>query len=87
MIHGLGVEALGRAFSVGATILNDHVMEHFMVADRPVNRARLAALVTKDLETFTLDLRGVSDSCGRRPTRWRRPRDLHRHVVCHHRPP
>ena len=29
-----------------------------------MSRARLAALVTKDLETFTLDLRGVSDSCG-----------------------
>ncbi|MEP4523786.1 MAG: hypothetical protein ABJ005_07240, partial [Alloalcanivorax venustensis] len=58
------LEALARAFSTGTTILNDHVMEHFAVADRPANRARLAALVTKDLETFALDLRCVSDSCG-----------------------
>ncbi|MEP5246264.1 MAG: hypothetical protein ABJ111_04305, partial [Alphaproteobacteria bacterium] len=52
------------AFSTGTTILNDHVMEHFAVADRPANQARLAALVAKNLETFTLDLCGVSDSCG-----------------------
>ncbi|MEP5651119.1 MAG: hypothetical protein ABJL58_01875, partial [Nitratireductor sp.] len=58
------LEALARAFSAGATILNDHVMEHFAVADRPANLARLAALVTNDLETFALDLRCVSDSCG-----------------------
>ena len=58
------LEALGRAFSAGATTANDHVVEYFAVVDRPANRARLATLVTKDLETFTLDLRGVSDSCG-----------------------
>ncbi|MEP4522414.1 MAG: hypothetical protein ABJ005_00300, partial [Alloalcanivorax venustensis] len=56
------LKALARAVSAGATILNGHVMEHFAVADRPTNRARLAAVVTKDLETFTLDLRCVSDS-------------------------
>ena len=31
------LEALGRAFSAGDTILNNRGMEHFAVADRPVN--------------------------------------------------
>ncbi|MEP5245661.1 MAG: hypothetical protein ABJ111_01230 [Alphaproteobacteria bacterium] len=58
------LEAFGRAVMTGATILKDHVTEHLAVADRPANRARLAALVTKGLETFVLDLRCVCDSCG-----------------------
>ena len=57
------LEALGRAFSAEATTLNDHVMEHFRRRS-PGERAKLAALATKDLETFTLDMRGVSDSSG-----------------------
>ncbi|MEP5247766.1 MAG: hypothetical protein ABJ111_11940 [Alphaproteobacteria bacterium] len=56
------MQALALALSAGATILNDHVMEHFAVADRPANRVRLEALVTKDLATFALDLHCVSDS-------------------------
>ena len=42
-------------------------------ADRPANRARLAAPVIEDLETFTLDVCGVSDvyaTLGPTPRRW-----------------
>ena len=60
------VEALRQAFNAGSKILHDHVMEHFAIADSPVNRTRLASLVKKDLERCTLDLRAVYDFCGHR---------------------
>ena len=45
-------------------MLHDHVLEHFVIANLYGNPARLADLVKKDLEKFTLDLRTVSDLCG-----------------------
>ena len=60
------VDTLRYAFNAGATIKNDHVMEDFAVADRPVHCARLASLVTRGLERLTMDLRTVSDFCGHR---------------------
>ena len=39
-------------------------MEHFSIANLRINRARLAALVKKDIENITLDLRRVSYVCG-----------------------
>ena len=45
-------------------MLHDHVMEHFSIANLRTNLARLADLVKKDIEKFTLDLRRVSDVCG-----------------------
>ena len=58
------VDALRGAFDDGARMLHDHVMEHFSIANLRTNRARLADLVKKDIEKFTLDLRRVSDVCG-----------------------
>ena len=58
------VDALRRAFDDGANMLHDHVMEHFSTANLRANRARLADLVKRDIEKFTLDLRRVSDVCG-----------------------
>ena len=58
------VDALRGAFDDGARIPRDHVMEHFCIANLRTNRARLADLVKKDIERFTLDLRRVSDVCG-----------------------
>ena len=58
------VDALRGAFDDGARMLHDHVMEHFSIANLRGNRARLADLVKKDIERFTLDLRKVSDVCG-----------------------
>ena len=58
------VDALRGAFDDGARMLHDHVMEHFSIANLRANRARLADLVKKDIEKFTLDLRRVSDVCG-----------------------
>ena len=60
------VDALRAAFDNGARMLHDRVIEHFVVADLRGNRARLADLIQKDLETFTLDLRTASDFCGYR---------------------
>lgn len=57
------VDALRHAFNAGATVQNDHAMENFVVADRPVHSARLASLVIKDLERLAMDLRTVSDFC------------------------
>ena len=57
------VDALRGAFD-GARMLHDHVMEHFSITDLRPNRGRLADLVTKDIEKFTLGLRRVSDVCG-----------------------
>ena len=48
------VDALRYAYNAGGMILHDHVVEHFAV-DRPAHRARLAILVIKDLERFTMD--------------------------------
>ena len=58
------VDALRGAFDDGARMLHDHVMEHFFIANLRANRARLADLVKKDIEKFTLDLHRVSDVCG-----------------------
>ena len=58
------VDALRGAFDDGARMLHDHVMEHFSIANLRTNRARLADLVRKDIEKFTLDLRRVPDVCG-----------------------
>ena len=58
------VDALRGAFDDGARMLHDHVMEHFSIAKLRGNRARLADLVKKNIERFTLDLRKVSDVCG-----------------------
>ena len=58
------VDALRGAFDDGARMLHEHVMEHFAIANLRRNRARLANLVNKDIERFTLDLRKVSDVCG-----------------------
>ena len=58
------VDALRGAFDNGARMLHDHAMEHFSVENLRTNRARLADLVKKDIEKFTLDLRRVSDVCG-----------------------
>ena len=55
------VDALRRAFDDGARMLHDNVMEHFFIANLRANRARLADIVQKDIERFTLDLRRVSD--------------------------
>ena len=48
------VDALRAAFDDGARMLHDHVMEHFAIVNLRGNRARLADLVKKDLEKFTL---------------------------------
>ena len=53
------VDALRRAFDDGANTLHDHVMENFSTANLRANRARLADLVKRDIEKFTLDLRRV----------------------------
>ena len=58
------VDALRGAFDDGARMLHDHVMKHFSIANHPADGARLAGLVKKDNEKFTLDLRRVSDVCG-----------------------
>ena len=58
------VDALRGAFDDGARILDKHVIEHFAIGNLRGNRARLAALIKKDTERFTLDLRKVSDLCG-----------------------
>ena len=58
------VDALRGALDDGARMLHDHVMEHFSIANLRTNRARLADLVRKDIEKFTLDLRRVPDVCG-----------------------
>ena len=58
------VDALGGAFDDGARMLHDHVMEHFSNVNLRGNRARLADLVKKEIERFTLDLRKISDVCG-----------------------
>ena len=58
------MDGLRHAFCEGTTLLNQHVIEHYAIADRPANRTRLAALATKDLRTFAQDLRTVSDICG-----------------------
>ena len=58
------VDALRGAFDDGASMLHDHVMEHFSIANLRGNRTRLADLVRKDIERFTLDLRKISDVCG-----------------------
>ena len=59
-----GVDSLRQAFCEGTTLFNQHVIEHYRIADRPVNRDRLTTLVTKDVRTFMQDLRPVSDVCG-----------------------
>ena len=59
-----GVDGLRQAFCEGTTLYTQHVIEHYAIADRPVNRARLTTLVTKDVRTFTQDLLPVSDVCG-----------------------
>ena len=45
-------------------MLHEHVTEHFAIANLRGKRTRLADLVKKDLEKFTLHLRTVSDLCG-----------------------
>lgn len=57
------VEGLRQAFSEGAA-LNQHVVEHYEIADRPANRARLATVTTKDIRRFSQDLRAACDVCG-----------------------
>ena len=58
------VDALHGSFDDGARMLHDLVIEHFSIENLHTNRARLADLVKKDIEKFTLDLRRVSDVCG-----------------------
>ena len=63
-VERVRVDALRGAFDDGARMLHDHMMEHFSIANLRTNRARLADLVKKDIERFTLDMRRVSDVCG-----------------------
>ena len=58
------VDALREAFDDEARMLRDHVMGAFLHRYLRGNLARLADLVMKDTERFTLDLREVSDVCG-----------------------
>ena len=58
------VDALRGAVDDGTHILHDSVIERFFIANLRANRARLADLVKKDIEKFTLDLHRVSDVCG-----------------------
>ena len=44
-----GVDGLRQAFCEGTTLYNQHVIEHYAIADRSASRARLATLVTKDV--------------------------------------
>ena len=67
------VDAVRGAFDDGARMLHDHVKEHFSIAILRTNRARLADLVKKDIEKFTLDLRRVwmcAAMAGRTPRQW-----------------
>ena len=58
------VEVLRVAFKFGAKMFNNHVMEHYAIANTRWNRTSLAELVRKDLVKFALDLHAVSDICG-----------------------
>lgn len=66
-------DALREAIDYGGRMFHDHVMEHFAIYDLRRNRARLADLVQKDIETLIFDMRIVSDFCdiaGLTPRRW-----------------
>ena len=62
------VDGLRLMFSEGATLVNQHIIEHYAIADGPTNQTRLATR----LPSRTQDHRAVSDGCvhSRSPASW-----------------